>query len=76
MVIRKNKTVNDKGILKIRDDLYVNINSIDCIELVEFHPSSNSKLDTPKYCVRYKNSYYNWSLISIEEFKKNIEPYI
>jgi hypothetical protein len=76
MVIRKNKSINDKGILKIRDDLYVNINSIDCIELVEFHPSSNSKLDTPKYCVRYKNSYYNWSLISIEEFKKNIEPYI
>lgn len=75
MVTRKN-SINVKKILKIRENFYVSIDQIDCIELVDHHPTNNSLLDNPKYCIHYKNSYYNWSLISVEDFKKNIEPYI
>lgn len=64
------------GLLRLRDNFYVNISKIDNIELVDEHPSTNNPLNPPKYCVRFKDSYYNWSLISIEDFKKYIEPYI
>jgi len=75
MAIRKNK-IKDKKIIRIRDSFYINLDEIDCIELVSKHPSDNSTLNPPKYCIRYRNSYYNWSLISIEDFKKYLEPYI
>lgn len=64
------------GLLRIKDDFYVNISKIDNIELIDTHPSNNNPLNPPKYCVRFKDSYYNWSLITIEDFKKYIEPYI
>lgn len=76
MDIQKNKRRKTEGILKIRDDFYVNMSKIDNIELIDEHPTSNSKLDPPKYCIRYKDSYYNWSLVTIDDFKKYIEPYI
>lgn len=76
MATRKNKNKDGIIIIKIKENLYINIDQIDCIELVDSHPSSGSKLNPKKYCIRYRNSYYHWSLVSIEDFEKNIKPYI
>jgi len=74
---KRNSECKEKQIIKLRDDLYVNINQIDCIIKTDTHPTDNSKLSETKYCVYFiKNSHYTWALITKKEFDNNVKPFI
>ena len=65
-----------KQILQIRDDVLVNIDTIDSIIKTNKDPKDGKDLDTEIYVVFLKNSKYNWIAVSIDDFNKLIKPYI
>ena len=70
-------------LIQISDDggsgseYYVGLNDIGGIKKVYSHPNdSNDKKGFPKYQVFMRNGVWSWVLITMDEFKKYVKPYI
>ena len=66
MKVRKLK----KQIVKLKDNFYVNINSIDTILFTNVDPRTNTKLGKDVYIVYLKNSAYSYTVVSEKECMK------
>lgn len=73
----KNRKSNLDQIIKIREDIYIQKNNIDCIIKTKTSPKDSvTVLKDYVYVVYLKNSKYNWIQLSIEEFNKYLQKYL
>ncbi len=71
MITKKNKNVN---VLKIRDDIVLNVNNIDIILKSSLNPKDNAQLKEDMYVIYLNNSKYSYIMITQEEFNTYIKP--
>ncbi len=71
MITKKNKNVN---VLKIRDDIVLNVNNIDIILKTSLNPKDNAQLKEDMYVIYLNNSKYSYIMITQEEFNTYIKP--
>lgn len=63
-------------IIKLRDDISVNIDTINTVVKTYVNPKTNEQLVDPLYVVYFTNGQYSWISLSEDNFNKNLKQYI
>ena len=71
-----NKIRKSNDIIRLRDDVYVYKENIDCIVKTNIDPKDKSNLKEDIYVIYLKNSHFNWISLTKEQYNKYLKHLI
>ena len=79
-MIEFDEYIEPSDLIQITDDeneYHVRLSDICAIKKIYAHPNdSNTTQGYPKYQIFFKGSEWSWVLISVDEYKRLIRPYV